>query len=109
LLVFIQGKMSKTNTKITIDISDHIVEATKSYLHVEGKWIIEQAVEDYFNGQKFYSIKQTLNMLDISDPTLRSWKRRGLILPIIVAGRECYTANEIERVKEAKMRYKRGV
>lgn len=95
--------------KATIDISEHIESATKSYLKDNGKVLIEKAIGEYFDGQRFYSTRQTQELLNVSAPTLRSWKRRKLITPIIVGGRECYTASKIDQVKSANMRYKRDV
>lgn len=93
--------------KGTINISEHIESAAKDYLKNEGKPLIEEAVQSYFNGKKYSSRKKAEKELNVSPPTLRKYERQGLIAGVVIAGRVCFSADEVERVKVLKLRYKR--
>jgi len=50
---------------------------------------------------KFYTVKEVLEILRISEPTFYNWKRIGRIRPIKLGGKNLISEDELNRVIES--------
>lgn len=89
--------MMENGANITVAITlEDLNRFLREVIAETKKELEEQIAED--KGERYLSIKQVCEMLDIDPSSLWRWRKRGYLVPVEVGGKRRYKMSDIRRI-----------